>query len=75
MKLKDIGLFIDGKITEVHRNRSRYCRAHQKNKQNFNEMLTGIIYKDKDCRVNTIINILSDLGYELEIKQKEPTKK
>ncbi|MGL5413354.1 hypothetical protein [Cetobacterium sp.] len=75
MNLKEIIIFIDGKITENYRNRSNYCRKHQKVKQNVNALITGVLYENKDCKVGTIINILNDLGYELTIKEKEPTKK
>lgn len=73
MNLKEIILFIDGKITEKYRNRSNYCRENNKVKQTVNSLITGILYENKDCKVGTVISILDDLGYEITVKKKEPT--
>lgn len=69
MELKEIGLFIDGKITEQHRNRATYCRNHKQVKQRVNEMINGLIFNEKDYKFKKIDEILNDLGYELTIKK------
>lgn len=71
MNKKEIMLFIDGKITEKHRNRASYCREFNKTKQRINELITGVVFKEKDCKLGVVENILNDLGYELVIRKKD----
>ncbi|SKA10090.1 hypothetical protein SAMN02745174_02559 [Cetobacterium ceti] len=69
MKLKNIALFIDSKITELHRNRSNFCLKHKMTKQSFNSLINNLIYENKGAKFSTIEEILNKLGYELVIQK------
>lgn len=69
MELKKIALFIDSKITELYRSRSKFCASNGQKRQAFNNRLNNIIYHNKDVKFSTIEKDLNLLGYELVIKK------
>lgn len=65
MNLKEIGEFIDSKISENYDSRSDFSRKNGRVKQRTNEFLNDIIRNKKNFKFEKLEEILKDLGYEL----------
>ncbi|MCQ9626567.1 hypothetical protein HS141_06220 [Cetobacterium somerae] len=75
MNQKELGFFIDTEIRRKYKSRRRFAKETKRSYTYMNKMLSEMIVDGKNSGMLTVTSILNDLGYELTIKEKDPTKK
>ncbi|MGL4864527.1 MAG: hypothetical protein ACRC4T_15645 [Cetobacterium sp.] len=75
MNILKIAEFIDSEIKKQFGNRVNYAKFIKVTKQAFNKWIDNILNKNSGANFITLENHLNNLGYELVIKKKDPTKK
>ncbi|MGL5901347.1 MAG: hypothetical protein ACRCZO_01570 [Cetobacterium sp.] len=75
MNIIDVCKIIDLEIKKQHGTRVNYSKKIKVTKQAFNKWIDSILNKNSGANYSTLESHLNNLGYELKVIKKKPTKK